>query len=135
MASPSNVIFMERMADFLTNPISICFGSMPAEPTVPAAYIVIEGNTVTFHQQVESDLLAETHPPTPRGLIAGLDRVKDMPFDTIKVYERVKCPRRTSTPSPRMPLGLRNTAPATSRYMKNKIQIKSGPKIPHHGNH
>jgi hypothetical protein len=135
LASPSSVIFLERTADFLTNPIDICFGSMPAEPTILATYIVIEGNAVTFNQQVESDLLAETHPPTPRGLIAGLDRVKDMPSDTIKVCERVKCPRRTSTPSPRMPLGLQNVAHATSRYMKNKIQIKSRPKIPHRGNH
>jgi hypothetical protein len=38
------------MADILTNPIGICFGSMPAESTTPAAYLVIEGNTVTSNQ-------------------------------------------------------------------------------------
>jgi hypothetical protein len=46
--------------------------------------------------------------------------------DTIKVRERVKRPRTTSSPSS-MPLGLRNAAHVASRYMKHKIQIESGP--------
>jgi hypothetical protein len=66
------------MADILTNPVDICFGSMPVESTAPAACLVIEGNAVTSNQQVGADLLAETHPPTPRDLIAGLDRVEGM---------------------------------------------------------
>jgi hypothetical protein len=76
MASSSDVIFPKSMADFLANPVDICFGSMPAESIAPAACLIIEGNAVTSNQQVETDLLAKTQPPTPRGLIAGLDRVK-----------------------------------------------------------
>jgi hypothetical protein len=31
MASTIDVIFSESMADILTNPVNICFGSMPAK--------------------------------------------------------------------------------------------------------
>jgi hypothetical protein len=64
MASQSGVVFPESMADFLVNPVEICFGSMPAESTATAACLVIENTVVTSNQQV-----AETHPPTPRDLI------------------------------------------------------------------
>jgi hypothetical protein len=97
------------MANFLANPVDICFGSMPAESVAPAACLVIEGNAVTFNQQVGTDLLEETHPPTPRDLIVGFDRVEDKLSDMIMVCECAKCPRRTSAPSLRMPLCLRNT--------------------------
>jgi hypothetical protein len=126
MASTNSVIFPESMADILANPLDICFNSMPAASTNPAACLIIEGNTVTADQQIGTDLLKETHPPTPSDLIAGIDRVEGMLSDTIKVCERVKRPRTTSSPSS-MPLGLRNTAHVASRYMKRKIQIESGP--------
>jgi hypothetical protein len=89
---------------------------------------------VTSNQQVKTDLLTEADPPTPRDLIAGLDRVEDMLSDMIKVCKRAKRPRRTSAPSPLMSLSLWNAAHVASRYMKNRIQIESGPKIPHRGN-
>jgi hypothetical protein len=52
------------MADILTNPVDICFGSMPVKSTAPAACLVIEGNAVTTNQQIKTDLSSETHPPT-----------------------------------------------------------------------
>jgi hypothetical protein len=125
MASTNDVIFPESKADFLANPVDICFGSMPATSTAPAACIVIEGNAVTTNQQIETDLSKKTHPPTPSDLIAGIDRVEGMLSDTIKVCERVKRPRTTPLTSS-MPLGLRNIAHVASRYMKRKIQIESG---------
>jgi hypothetical protein len=64
MASTNGVIFPESMADFLANPVDIRFGSMPATSTAPAACLVIEGNTVTTHQQIETDMSKKTHPPT-----------------------------------------------------------------------
>jgi hypothetical protein len=134
MASTNDVIFPESMADILTNPIDICFGSMPAESTAPAACLVIKSNTITSNQQVGTDLAAETHPPTPRDLIVGLDRVEGMLFDTIKVCERVKRPRTTSTPPTRTPFRPRNAAHVASRYTKRKIEIESRPKTPHRGN-
>jgi hypothetical protein len=121
MASTNGVIFPESMANFLAKPVDICFGSMSVTSTAPAACLVIEGNAVTTNQQIETDLSKKTHPPTPSDLIAGIDRVEDMLSDTIKVCERVKCPRTSS-----MPLGLRNAASVASRYMKRKIQIDSG---------
>jgi hypothetical protein len=98
---------------------------MPATSTAPAACLVIEGNAVTTNQQIETDLCKKTHPPTPSGPIAGIDRVEGLLSDTIKVCERVKHPHTTSSPSS-MPLGLRNATRVASRYMKRKIQIKSG---------
>jgi hypothetical protein len=50
MASTNGVIFPESMADFLANPVDICFGSMSATFTSPAARLIIEGNTVTNNQ-------------------------------------------------------------------------------------
>jgi hypothetical protein len=134
MASTNDVIFPKSMGDILANPVDIFFGSMPAKSTAPTAYLVIEGNTVTSNQHIGTYLLTKTHPPTPSDLIAGIDHVEDMLSNTIKVCERVKCPRRT-TSSSSMPLGLHNAAHVASRYMKCKIQIKSGPKTLDHGNH
>jgi hypothetical protein len=48
--STDNVIFPESMADILANPVDICFGSMPAKSTAPAAYLIIEGNAVSSDQ-------------------------------------------------------------------------------------
>jgi hypothetical protein len=44
MASTNGVIFPESMADFLANPVDICFGSMSATSTAQAACLVIEGS-------------------------------------------------------------------------------------------
>jgi hypothetical protein len=132
MASTNGIIFPESMTDILANPVDICFGSMPATSTTPAACFVIESNAVTVAQQIKADLLTETHPPTPSDLIARIDRVEGILSDTIKVCKRVKRPRMTSSPS-NMPLGLHNADRVTSRYMKRKIQIESGPKTQHCG--
>jgi hypothetical protein len=47
MASTNGAIFLETMADFVANPVDICFCSMPATSTAPATCLVIEGNAVT----------------------------------------------------------------------------------------
>jgi hypothetical protein len=120
MASTNGVIFSESMADILANLIDICFGSMPATSTAPAAYLVIEGNAVTTNNQFGTDLSSETHPPTPSDLIAGIHRVESMLSDTIKICEHAKRPRMTSSTSS-MPLGLRNAAHVASRDIKRKI--------------
>jgi hypothetical protein len=125
MALTNVVIFLESMADFLADPADICFGSMPATSTAPAACLVIKDNVVTTNQQIETDLSKKTHPPTPSDLIAGIDCVEGMLSDTIKVCECVKHPHTTSLPSS-MPLGLCNATHVASRYMKLKIQIESG---------
>jgi hypothetical protein len=119
MASTNGVIFPESMADFLANPVDIYFGSMLATSIAPAAYLVIEGNTVTSDRQIEMDLSKKTHPPTPSDPITGIDHVEDMPSDTIKICGRVKRPCTSS-----MPLGLCNASRMSSRYMKRKIQIE-----------
>jgi hypothetical protein len=104
---------------------------MPAKSTTPAACLIIEGNAFTTDQQIGTDLLTETYPPTPSDLIARIGHVEGMLSGTIKVYERVKRPRRSSSPSS-MPLGLRNAAHVASRYMKHKIH-ESGPKTQDRG--
>jgi hypothetical protein len=62
MASTNDVIFSESMADFLANPVDICFGSMPATSTAPDACLVNVGNIVTTNQQIETNLSKKTHP-------------------------------------------------------------------------
>jgi hypothetical protein len=109
MASTNDVIFLESLADILANPVDICFVSMSATSTAPAACLVIEGNVVTTNQQIGTDLSPGTHPPTPSDLIAGIDHVEGMLSDTIKACERVEHPRMTPSNSS-MPLGLRNAA-------------------------
>jgi hypothetical protein len=52
MASTNGIIFPECMADFLANPVNICFGSMPATSTTTAACLTIEGNAVATDQQI-----------------------------------------------------------------------------------
>jgi hypothetical protein len=47
MALTNDIILTESMADILANPVDICFGSMPAKFTAPAACLVIESNVVT----------------------------------------------------------------------------------------
>jgi hypothetical protein len=133
MASTNRVIFPESMADILANPVDICFGSMSATSTAPAACLVIEGNAVTTNQQLGADLSSESHPPTPSDLIAGIHRVESMLSDTIKICERVKHPHTTSSTSS-MPLGLHNATHVASRYMKRKIQIESRHKTQDRGN-
>jgi hypothetical protein len=128
MALTNDVIFLESMADFLANPADICFGSVPATSTAPTACLVIEGNAVSTNQQIETDLLKKTHPPTPSDLIAGIDRVGDMISDTIKICEHAKRPRMTPSTSS-MPLGLRNAARVASRYMKPRSNLDSAFKI------
>jgi hypothetical protein len=132
MASTNNIIFPESMEDILANPVDICFGSILATSIAIAVCLVIEGNTVTTNQQIEIDLSSETHPPTPSDLIAKINRVEGMLSDTIKVCERVKRPRTTSSPS-NIPLGLHNVACVASRFMKHKIQIESGSKTQDRG--
>jgi hypothetical protein len=85
MASTNDVTFPESMADFLANPDDIRFGSMPVKSTAPAACPVIEGNAVTTEQQIETDLLPKTHPPTPSDLVAGINHVEGMLSNTIEI--------------------------------------------------
>jgi hypothetical protein len=90
MASTNGIIFSKSMANILANPVNICFGLVPAKSTTRAACLVIKGNAITTDQQIETDLLTETQPPTPSDLIAGIDRVEGMLSDMIKVCERIK---------------------------------------------
>jgi hypothetical protein len=118
MASSRGAIFLASMEDYLTNPVDIYFDLMLTESTAPATCLIIENTVANSFQLVESDLLTETHPPTPH--------VESMLSDTIKVCERVKRSSRTVVPPLHMPLGLRNSARAVSDHMKKKIQIQSG---------
>jgi hypothetical protein len=132
MALTNSVIFPESMADILANPVDICFGSMLVMSTTPAARLIIEGNVVTTNRQIETNLSAETQPPPPSNLIAGIDRVEGVLSYTIKCSERVKRPCVTPSTS-RMPLGLLNAARVASGFMKRKIQIESEPKTQDRG--
>jgi hypothetical protein len=95
MASTNDFIFPESMADVMVNPFDIYFGSMLAKSTTPAACLIIESNAVTANQQIGTYVLTKTHPPTPSDQVSGMDRVEGMLYNTVKLYEHVKRPRRT----------------------------------------
>jgi hypothetical protein len=80
MASINSVIFPESMADFLANPVYICFGSMLATSTAPAACLVIEGNTVTTNQQIEIDLSKKVKPSKHVASTSTASKNKDSPL-------------------------------------------------------
>jgi hypothetical protein len=114
------------MADFLTNPIDICFGSMPTKSIAPAAYLVIESIAATSCQQVKPDMLTETYPPTHSDLIAGFNRVESMLSDTIKICDNIKRSSRPTASSAHMPYGLRKSTRVASDHEKKKILIQYG---------
>jgi hypothetical protein len=133
MASTNGTIFSESMADILTNPVDIYFGSMQAKSAAPVACHVIESNAFTSNQHIRTDLLMEAHPPNPSNLIVRIDRVEGMLSNTIKICKLVKRPCRTSSSSC-VPLGLRNAPHVASHYRRRKIQIEFGPKTLDRGN-
>jgi hypothetical protein len=50
------------MADFLTNPVDIFFGSMPVTSTAPASCLAIEASG--HHQPTDRNRSVEEDPPT-----------------------------------------------------------------------
>jgi hypothetical protein len=108
------------MVDFLTNPVDICFGSMPTKSIAPAAYLVIESIAATSCQQVKPNMLTETYPPTHSDLIAGLNRVESM------LSNNIKRSSRPTASSAHMPYGLRKSTRVASDHEKKKILIQYG---------
>jgi hypothetical protein len=97
MAPTNGVILPESMADILVNPVDTCFGSMPVKFTTSTACLVIEANTITSNQQVGTDLLTETNPPTPSDLIVRINRVEGMLSDTIITIQHASWPAERSS--------------------------------------
>ena len=65
MASPYGVVFPASVADFLANLVNICFGSMPTDLAASAAGpVVVDNVTAIPVQQLNFNLLTETHPHT-----------------------------------------------------------------------
>jgi hypothetical protein len=50
MASTNVVIFLDSMADIISNPVDICFVSMRPKSAAPAACLIIESNAVTSNK-------------------------------------------------------------------------------------
>ena len=153
MTSSRGIVFPASMADFLANPIDIRFGSMPSDLAAPAANLAdIDNTTTVLVQQSDSDLLAETHPPTPRypiavisqavsssvrsrvptpcDLLAGIDRATHMLADSIKICEATLRPTAQEATPTRMPFGLRSPTRVYSDMMKTATQIQSGSRTP-----
>jgi hypothetical protein len=75
MASSRDVVFPASMENFLDIPVNIRFGSMLTKFTaLVVGLVVIENTAANSVQQIESDLLTETHPLLPiwsQGLIVS----------------------------------------------------------------
>jgi hypothetical protein len=118
MASTNGVIFPESMADILANPVDICFGSMLAKSTAPTACLIIKGNTVTTDQQIGTDLLTETHPPSSSDLIVVL------PFG---ISAKIILSTSTTPRSPTLGATARSNEPTTWSFRLSKIVSTTTP--------
>jgi hypothetical protein len=113
MAIP-DVVFPVSMADFLTNPVKISFGSFSATFTAPA---VIAPPTATPNEHVSEirlnalveDLPEKTHPPAPFDLVAGMDHVINMMMKTLQICEQAQRPLGRYLVHSHVPFGLRSS--------------------------
>jgi hypothetical protein len=78
------------MADILTNPVEICFGSFTvtsttlAVATSPTSSVKVPA---TSGVAPSSSRKSKTHPPKPYDLVQGIERVIDMMEETLQICE------------------------------------------------
>jgi hypothetical protein len=78
------------MADFLANPVKICFGSSIVTSTtlaVATSPVIAMKVPVTPVATPAFDLKLKTHPPKPYDIVHGMERVIDMMEETLQIYE------------------------------------------------
>jgi hypothetical protein len=86
MVTRSGVVFPTSMADILTNPVEICFGSFAVTSTVSAAATSPATTVKTPLTPVAvpiSDLESKTHPPKPYDIVQGMEHIIDMMNETL----------------------------------------------------
>jgi hypothetical protein len=81
------------MADILTNPMEICFGSFTATSTAPVVVTspVTVAKILTTPVAVPvSDLASKTHPPKLYDIVQGMECIIDMMEETLQICERAQ---------------------------------------------
>jgi hypothetical protein len=80
MVARSGIVFPASMADILTDPVEICFGSFTTTSTILAAVTspaIAVKIPVTLVDAPSSHLKLKTHPPKPYDIVQGMERVID----------------------------------------------------------
>jgi hypothetical protein len=144
MASHLDVIFPASMADFLTNPVDIRFGSISGDVVTPiinstvgpAPWELIPEMAVVLAltQQVVDinlatpipNLLEKAHPPTPCDLFTGLDHVSSMMAKTFQMCEEALDLESSVSALSRTLFGLRNLDGTYSQRMSDLFRIQFG---------
>jgi hypothetical protein len=91
MVARFSVVFSVSMADILTDPVEICFGSFAATSTTLAA---ATSQTASVKTPATPDAApsfskkSKTHPPKPYDIVQGMERVIDMMEETLQICER-----------------------------------------------
>jgi hypothetical protein len=129
MVARSGVVFPASMADILTNPVEICFGSFTTTSTTLAA---ATSPTVSMKAPAmpvaapSSSQKSNTHPPKPYDIVQGMERVIDMMEETLQICERAQCSTQDASHRKTFPFGLRPPSDAYARQATKSIQIQSG---------
>jgi hypothetical protein len=118
------------MADILTNPVEIYFGSFTATSTTLTA--AATPPTVSVKAPVTSDAApssgkkSKTHPSEPYDIVQGMERVIHMMEETLQICERPQCSTQDASNHKTLPFGLRPPSDAHAHQAAKSIQIQSG---------
>jgi hypothetical protein len=129
MVASSSVIFPMSMADVLTNPVEICFGSFMKISTTLAAATSSMVSTKVLATPVaapSSNQKSKTHPPKPYDIVQGMEQVIDMTEETLQICERAQHSTQDASHRKTFPFGLRPSSDAHARQAAKTIQIQSG---------
>jgi hypothetical protein len=110
------------MADILTNPVEICFGSFTAAPTVPAdrtspatAVKIVTAPATAPTPTLVFDLASKTHPPKPYDIVQGMERIIDMMEETLQICGRAQHSTQMVSHHKTFPFGLRPSSDVYTR--------------------
>jgi hypothetical protein len=129
MVARSGVIFLVSMANILTNPVKICFGSFTATSTVPAAMsspMTAVKIVTTSAAAPVSDLASETHLPKPYGTVQGIKCVIGMTAKTHQICERAQRSTLMASHRKTFPFGLRPPNDVYAHQTTRSPKIQSG---------
>jgi hypothetical protein len=122
MAARSGVVFPASMADILTNPVEICFGSFTVTST---ALVAATSPTASVEAPTTSDAVPssgkklKTHPPKPYDIVQGMERVIDMMEETLQICERAQRSTQDVSHCKTFPFGLR---PPNNMYTRRAVK-------------
>jgi hypothetical protein len=121
------------MADILTNPVEISFGSFTATSIAlaaacsPTAFVKAPA---TCDAAPSSGKKSKTHPPKPYDIVQGMERVIDMTEEIPQICERAQRSMQDASHRKTFTFGRRPPSDMYTRQVAKSIQIQSGRQQP-----